>query len=137
MQKKDRSRIKKILVDIAGFGLIIAAPFFGWLPGPGGIPMAIAGLAMLATNHEWAENLLRDFDDKRQELTTKYLVGNRRVAWIIDSLSVVFIGCGVVVSSNADVLWQRGLGIGGISFGIILLISNQQRLDRLLKKLKK
>ena len=47
-----------ILVDIAGVALLILALLVGWLPGPLGIPLTLAGLSLLAINHDWAKRLI-------------------------------------------------------------------------------
>lgn len=47
--------IRKPLVLIVGSIFIIAAILTGWLPGPGGIPLFLIGIAILATEFEWAE----------------------------------------------------------------------------------
>lgn len=47
-----------ILLDIVALTLLILALAFGWLPGAPGIPIALAGLSLLAINHEWAKDLL-------------------------------------------------------------------------------
>lgn len=62
---------KRIAIDIAGFSLIILALLFGWLPGPGGIPLALAGLALLALNYEWAENLLNKLKKRFKDVFDK------------------------------------------------------------------
>ena len=56
-------------VGVVGGLLIIAAPLTGWLPGPGGIPLFIAGLAVLASEFEWAQRLLYRVKDWVKELT--------------------------------------------------------------------
>jgi hypothetical protein len=53
-----RHLIYRIGVGVVGGLLLIAAPLTGWLPGPGGIPLFIAGLAVLASEFEWAQRLL-------------------------------------------------------------------------------
>lgn len=53
-----KKQIKRISYDIAGVTLIIASPLLGWLPGPGGIPLFLAGLGLLAVHNEWAQKLL-------------------------------------------------------------------------------
>ena len=35
--------------------LVLASGLFGWIPGPGGIPLFLAGVAILATEYDWAE----------------------------------------------------------------------------------
>lgn len=60
----------RIGVGVLGGLLIIAAPLTGWLPGPGGIPLFIAGLAVLASEFEWAQRLLYRVKDWVKTLTT-------------------------------------------------------------------
>lgn len=50
-----------IVLDIVGVLLLILAMLVGWLPGPAGIPLALAGLSLLAINHDWAKRLLERF----------------------------------------------------------------------------
>ncbi len=61
--------IYRIGVGIVGGILVIAAPLTGWLPGPGGIPLFIAGLAVLASEFEWAQRLLYRVKDWVKALT--------------------------------------------------------------------
>ena len=42
---------------VAGCLFIIAAAATGWLPGPGGIPLFIVGIAILATEFAWAKDV--------------------------------------------------------------------------------
>lgn len=37
--------------------LILMAGAIGWLPGPGGIPLFLLGIAVLASEFNWAERL--------------------------------------------------------------------------------
>lgn len=49
--------IRKPLVLIVGMALVIISPFTGVLPGPGGIPIFLIGVAILSTEFEWAQRL--------------------------------------------------------------------------------
>jgi uncharacterized protein (TIGR02611 family) len=49
------SSIRRPVVLIVGSLFIIAAALTGWLPGPGGIPLFLIGVAILATEFEKAE----------------------------------------------------------------------------------
>jgi hypothetical protein len=51
-------RAYRFAVGTLGVLLIVLAGLTGWLPGPGGIPLALVGLAVLASEFEWAERLL-------------------------------------------------------------------------------
>jgi len=45
------------LVFIVGLLFIIASVLTGWLPGPGGIPLFLIGIAILATEFEQAQRV--------------------------------------------------------------------------------
>ncbi len=49
--------IRKPIIMIIGVIFIIAAGLTGWLPGPGGIPLFLVGIAILATEFAWAKRL--------------------------------------------------------------------------------
>lgn len=134
--KPQRSRGKRILIDIAGFGLMIIAPFLGWLPGPGGIPLFLAGLGLVSTNHAWAKRLLRDFDVRRVELTDKYLMAGWAFSIFIDIVCIAVLCLGLYISFSSDELIKRALGLGLTSFALIVILSNQKRLDRIFAKFK-
>ena len=55
--KRTPSTIRKPLVFILGALFIIAAGLTGWLPGPGGIPLFLIGIAILATEFAWAKRV--------------------------------------------------------------------------------
>lgn len=133
---KDRPLYQRILIDIAGFGLMIISPFLGWLPGPGGIPLFLAGLGLVSLNHEWARRLLKDFDKKRVEYTDKYLMSSPRVSFVIDLVCIALLCLGTFIVFTQDPLSLRAPGLGLISVTLIILVSNQKRFERLSKWLK-
>jgi uncharacterized protein (TIGR02611 family) len=49
--------VRKPVILIIGSLFIIAAGLTGWLPGPGGIPLFLIGIAILATEFEWAQRV--------------------------------------------------------------------------------
>lgn len=51
------STIRKPLVLIIGSLFIVAAGLTGWLPGPGGVPLFLIGIAILATEFTWAKRI--------------------------------------------------------------------------------
>lgn len=55
--KRLPERVRKPIVLIVGITLVLASGLFGWIPGPGGIPLFLAGVAILATEYDWAERL--------------------------------------------------------------------------------
>lgn len=137
MKRIKKKHVKRIGIDIAGFGLIIISPFVSLLPGPGGLPVFIAGLGILSLNYKWARRLLQNFEQKYKNFVDKYLVSNKKIARLIDLLCLVIIITGVIIVINSNHLIFKGLGIGLVSFSVLILVSNQKRLDRFVKKLKK
>jgi hypothetical protein len=85
--------IYRIGVGIVGGLLIIAAPLTGWLPGPGGIPLLIAGLAVLASEFEWAQRLLHRVKGWVKDLTAWT---GRQPAWLKFLGTVALLACVVV-----------------------------------------
>ncbi|GAA2183909.1 hypothetical protein GCM10009785_29580 [Brooklawnia cerclae] len=90
----------RIAVGVIGAVLIIAAPLTGWLPGPGGIPLFLAGMAVLASEFMWAKRLRR--------LLLRYVhiyllwpSKRRRLFWV-----AFFVGLGL--------LWWVSLVIVGV-----------------------
>lgn len=52
-------RAYRIVVGVIGGLLLLLSVATGWLPGPGGIPLFLVGLAVLASEFEWAHRLLQ------------------------------------------------------------------------------
>ena len=49
---------RRAIATIIGLCLIVVAFLIGWIPGPWSIPLVIAGLAVLATEYDWADDFL-------------------------------------------------------------------------------
>lgn len=98
--------------------------------------MFLVGLGLVATNHEWAENILKDFDEKRLRYSDKFLRGGKVQSLLTDFVSLLLMGLGVYINLLAEKLWQRGLGACLFTLGILVIVSNQYRIDRFLKYLK-
>lgn len=64
----------RIGVGILGGLLVIAGPLTGPLPGPGGIPLVLLGLAVWSSEFEWAQRLMLRF----KALVRRYLAWPRR-----------------------------------------------------------
>ena len=62
---------KRIVVTIIGVALIVFAGLIIPLPGPWSILLTIAGLAVLATEYDWAKDLSDFFKDKYEAARTK------------------------------------------------------------------
>jgi uncharacterized protein (TIGR02611 family) len=49
---------KRVIITVVGLALIVLAVLIGFIPGPWSIPLIFAGLAVLAREYDWAEDLL-------------------------------------------------------------------------------
>lgn len=112
---------------------MIGALLTGWLPGPGGIPLFIIGLSLLAINHEWAEryiDLLREYADKISDVI---FVPKLRV--FFDVLAVVLCVAAVSLLTLRPDFWALPLGafLGGMT--LLTFFGNRDRWARLKRKL--
>lgn len=134
---KQRSKIKRIGIDIAGYGLIIASALTGWLPGPGGIPLLILGLSLLATNHEWAEKLLSKVKNNSTKLADQLFDGHPGMKLAVDACGVIFIAVAVYVLTNFTRSIARSAAISLFLVSLILLLGNRKRFAKLKSYFKK
>lgn len=71
----------RIGVGVVGAAMIIAAPLTGWLPGPGGIPLFLAGMAVLSTEFLWAKNSKR-WMLRRLRVYLNWTPNQQRLFWV-------------------------------------------------------
>ncbi|QGN32471.1 PGPGW domain-containing protein [Microlunatus sp. Gsoil 973] len=56
-----KARIYRVLIAVLGVLLVLLGAATGPLPGPGGIPLVLLGLAVWASEFEWAQRLMSWF----------------------------------------------------------------------------
>jgi len=131
MTQPKRPFLIVLLTDVLGVLLLIGAMLFGWIPGPGGIPLLLGGLVLLSLNHEWAKRLLEKAREQGNFLFEFLFPDNKLVKATYDILGVILIAVSVLVlnqftnnlaESSAFVLVFLGLGV---------LLSNRRRLQHL------
>lgn len=128
--------IKTVFTDIAGVCLIILAGLTGWLPGPGGIPLFLAGLGLLAINHEWARKLLRDVKRHGVKFVNAFFKEHPVLMFAYDIVAVllVIIGITILVEIHGFV---RTLSVAFIFIGLGLFLGNRKRLQRIQRYFKR
>lgn len=131
MKKNDRSLAKRILIDIAGVLVILSSGLVGWLPGPGGIPVLLAGLGLLATNHEWAERWLNQIKTNGTKLYELVFPENKRWYLFYDLIGVLLLAGAFWVKYLTTKKWLDAAGIVVIFFSVSLLLMNRKRLEKL------
>ncbi len=129
--KKDVPLPKKIAVDILGGLLIIASVLFGWLPGVGGIPLFLAGLGLLATNHEWARRLLHRVKDTGTSIVKTIFRDHPVLVMVYDVAAIALLVTAGLTLGAADGNLGRGFASIMAFFGIGLLIGNRQRIQKI------
>ncbi|MFZ1458864.1 MAG: PGPGW domain-containing protein [Candidatus Saccharimonadales bacterium] len=53
------SSVRRPITLIIGFTLLLTSAAIGWLPGPGGIPVFLLGIFVLASEFKWADDFGR------------------------------------------------------------------------------
>jgi len=127
----ERTRFKRIGIDILGVLLILASGLVGWIPGPGGLPFFFAGLGLLASNHEWAERILNDIKVRGNSLADTIFKDKPTIVIAYDIIASILIILGAVVISTTTVNIFVYLGYILIILGISLFLGNKRRLKRL------
>jgi len=127
---------KRIAVDGAGYLLILAAALTGWLPGPGGIPLLIAGLGLLSINNAWAKSL-RIFVLKHGGKLVEILFPRWTwLEWGYDIVAFLLFLVTLLLELRHATLWQMSLGASAFFIALFIALTNRDRLNRLRNKLK-
>lgn len=129
-----KRQAKRILTDAAGYLLILAAIATGWLPGPGGIPLAIAGLGLLSINNAWAMRLRVYVLKNSGKLATILFPPNPLVQWAYDGLVVVLLVLTAFLEARHASVLQMGLGVSAFFVAVLIALTNRDRLKNLQSK---
>ena len=126
-----KRNFKRIAVDAAGYLLLVAAALTGWLPGPGGIPLALAGLGLLSINNEWARRLRNYLLDHGGKVVQILFPKNRYVEWSYDILVVLVLGVVTWLAFMHAAIWQISLAVGLFFISLAVALLNRDRYNRL------
>lgn len=134
---KIRRFFKRFGTDIAGYTCLILVIPVGWLPGPGGIPLLIAGLGLLSANNQWAASLLEYVKKHSTTLRDIFFPKNKKIelAWDIGLISIFFLA--FYFSVTADEWYIKALCTAVAAGSTTALLFNRSRLDRIHTRIKK
>ena len=121
-------------MDMAGYGLILLGLALGWLPGPGGIPLIVAGLGLLSINNAWADRLRKYLLDHGGKLVTRIFPANPLVQWLYDGLVALLLILVTVLIYRHQALWQISLAIAGFFMALAIGFLNRGRFERFKRK---
>ncbi len=122
---------KKIATDSLGIVLIVLAILLGWLPGPGGIPLLIAGLGLLSINHAWARRWLKKVEKHSHFLSGKIFRPGRIWQIVLDLLGVIIIIVSCWLTAKATHNYMYAIAFVLFCLGLVLLLGNKQRFVKL------
>lgn len=135
MDKKGRLH-KVIAIDIAGGVLIIGAVLLGWLPGPGGIPLLLGGLGLLAINHYWAHKLLLQLKENGLKIMDAVFVEKKWVMMTYDVMTILLVMlAGVIFYVYDNYLW-RGFAIICFALALGVFFGNRKRFQKITDKIR-
>ena len=124
-------RDNRVLVDTAGYLLLVAAALTGWLPGPGGIPIAVAGLGLLSIHNKWAKDL-REWVLENGGKILPILFPKHPVAqWTYDFVATGLFALSVYLGWRHAAIWQVSLAASAFFLAGFVALMNRDRLQRL------
>lgn len=126
-----KRNLKRIAIDAAGYFLIVAGIALGWLPGPGGIPLILAGLGLLSINNKWAEDLRNYLLKHGGKLVKILFPDNKYVQWLYDALVALLLAAVGLLEWRHSAVWQISLGVGLFFIALFVALMNRDRLQSL------
>lgn len=121
------------LAGLCFLGVIL----FGWLPGPGGIPLFLLGLSLLAVNHDWAERWLETA--KHRGVSFKRWLFPKNI-WIrrgYDILTSAVFLTGLYILLNTDSRLIEGATVAVMISSLFIFLLNRERFDKVGSLLKR
>lgn len=131
---------KVLLTDMLGVFLLLLVPFLGPLPGPGGIPLLLAGFGLLAANHDWADGAIHYIKKHSDSLRNVVFPDITWVKWVWDIVALGLLVGGTLLNIYAVFWLYKGLSYGIMASSTTLFMLNRDRiswLDNALRKVGK
>lgn len=125
---------KRIAIDALGYILVIIAVPISWIPGPGGLPVFIAGLGLLSINNVWAQRL-RDYLLHNGGKVAKVLFPpNPAIELAYDIIAVLLWIVVALLAWHHAAAWQLGLAVSCFFAALTIALLNRDRLNRIRRK---
>jgi hypothetical protein len=122
---------KIIVLDTLAGLCFIGVILFGWLPGPGGLPLLLAGLALLAVNHDWAERWLETAKHKGKSFKAILFPDKAWIRNTYDIASVLVFGGAVYLFLTTNNRFVASGCIAAACFSFFIFLVNRERLNKL------
>lgn len=121
----------RILTDTAGYALIVLSGLTGWLPGPGGIPLLIAGLGLLSIHNKWAMDLRVYLLTHGGKIMQVIFPKNPIAQWAYDIVAITLFVLAAMLAWMHAALWQLSAAIALFFIAIFVALMNRERLAAL------
>ena len=125
--------VRRAAVFVVGMLLILISPIVGSIPGPGGIIVFLAGISILASEFDWAENFRAVLTEKVPAELKKRWQPTPRWMLVFDVTSLTLL-------AGAVVFYMNGFVIPVISFtatAVAIALFNRNRLSRISEQIKR
>jgi hypothetical protein len=129
-----RRHLKRFLTDLAGYLLILLGVAFGWVPGPGGIPLVIAGLGLLSINNEWAARLRTYLLKHGGSLVKRLFPAHPYVQWLYDIICLGLLALVTVLIWQHSPFWKVSLAVALFFLAVFIAAMNRDRYARIKHK---
>lgn len=123
------------MTDIGGYLLILTGVAFGWLPGPGGIPLILAGLGLLSINNVWARNLREYLLSHGGNIAQTLFPPRRSIQILYDIVVGLLLILVAVLAWRQSAWWQISLAAGLFFLATMIALLNRERATRLKRKI--
>ena len=121
-------------IDAAGYLLLLAAALTGWLPGPGGIPLALAGLGLLSINNQWAKSLREYLLKNGGKIVQIAFPKHWAVELLYDVIVIVLFGIAAILGYRHSAFWEVSLATAAFFFALFVGLMNRDRFNRVRNK---
>lgn len=128
--KRGKKILKRFGTDIAGYGLIIAGLLTGWLPGPGGIPLILAGLGLLSIHNPWARSILLFIKKHGTKFVHYIFPENPIIKALHDIFAVTLIVSAIILLSKNVTALTITMSISFVALGTADFLYNRNRWHR-------
>lgn len=129
--------IKRFGTDIAGYGLILLGLLTGWLPGPGGIPLILAGLGLLSIHNHWARKLLLFIKTQGIKFMDYAFPEHPWAKALHDVIAVSLILIAIIVFSNKVTSIYYAIAFSLIVLAVVDFLYNRKRWQKIVNKSKR
>jgi hypothetical protein len=127
--KRFTQNLRRIGTDAAGYVLVLIGISLGWLPGPGGIPLILIGLALLAINNKWAATLRDAILRHSGNFLRIIFPANRFIQWLYDILTIFLFAGAFLFFLKHNAIWQISLAILLFFAALLVAVYNRDRLS--------